>query len=120
MSIRNYRDLLVWQKAMDLAETIYRATARFPKEETYGLRAQLRDSAVSIPSNIAEGYGRGSDRELRRFLFIARGSLGEAETQVLLAERFCYLSDQTARQILGASAEEGRLINGLANKLSCD
>lgn len=80
MAIKSYRDLIAWQKAMDLVETVYRASAGFPREEVYGLRSQIRQSAVSVPSNIAEGQGRKSTREFLHFLSIAYGSLCEAQT----------------------------------------
>jgi four helix bundle protein len=110
---RNYRDLIVWQKAMDLATATYRATKDLPKDETYGLRAQIRRAAVSIPSNIAEGEGRGTFAELCRFLRIAYGSLRELETQFLLSERLGYLTPSAVGPLMQACAEVGRLINGL-------
>lgn len=85
--IRRYQRLLVWQKAMELVMEVYRATAEFPDTEKFGLTAQMRRAAVSIPSNIAEGSGRGTDREFARFLQIARGSLLELETQIMIAAR---------------------------------
>ena len=87
MEIMSYRDLIAWQKAMDLVTAIYRATAGFPRDEIYGLTSQLRRAAVSTPSNIAEGQGRQSTREFIHFLSIAYGSLNEAQTQILIAER---------------------------------
>ena len=82
---RYFRDLLVWQKAMDLARSVYRDTSRFPKAELFGLTSQMRRAAVSVPSNIAEGHGRLSDGNMRVFLAQARGSLFELETQIELA-----------------------------------
>ena len=84
---RRYQKLLVWQKAMELVTEVYQATAGFPDTERFGLTAQMRRAAVSIPSNIAEGSGRGTDREFIRFLHIARGSLLELETQIMIAAR---------------------------------
>jgi four helix bundle protein len=95
--LSGHRDLAAWQEAMHLAKLIYEATAGFPKEEQYGLVSQMRRAAVSIPSNIAEGAGRGGEKEFRQFLMIARGSLSELETQVLLAQQFGFLAD--AREI---------------------
>ncbi len=118
MASRNYTDLIVWQKAMDFVETVYRATASFPKEEVYGLTAQLRRAAVSVPSNIAEGQGRDSKPDYRRFLSMAYGSLREAETQILIAERLRYLDSETRRNLMQIAAEIGRLVNGLARSLS--
>jgi four helix bundle protein len=117
MTIRNYADLAAWQKAMDLAEAVYRVTAGFPKEELYGLRGQLRKAATSVPSNIAEGQGRRSDGAFAHHLSIAHGSLREVETQVLLAGRFGYLDQDQSKRLLEQAAEVGRLISGLANSL---
>ncbi len=83
-TIRSFRDLRVWQVAMDLVEQVYLLTRRFPKHELYGLASQMQRAAVSIPSNIAEGYERDSDAEIARFLTIAKGSAGELRTQILI------------------------------------
>jgi len=117
MPIRNYADLAAWQKAMDLAETVYRTTSSFPKEEMYGLRSQLRKAATSVPSNIAEGQGRRSDGAFAQHLSVAHGSLREVETQVLLAGRLGYLGQDEVRRLLEQTAEVGRLITGLSNSL---
>jgi four helix bundle protein len=90
--LRSYRDLDVWQRAMELAKECYAVAQRLPRTETYGLASQLRRSAVSIPSNIAEGYGRRHRREYLQFTAIANGSLCEVETQLLLAERVGYVT----------------------------
>jgi four helix bundle protein len=109
-----YRDLVVWQKAMNLAEVLYRETAEFPIEERYGLTAQMRRAAVSVPSNIAEGQGRrSSDDELVRFLQIALGSLCELETQLELSVRLHLLSTTQMNRLRPLTDEVGRLINGL-------
>ncbi len=108
-----YRDLIAWQKAMELVVMVYRATQTFPPEERYGLTAQLRRAAVSIPSNIAEGKGRFSPGEVIHFMIQARGSLLEVETQVLIAQTLGYLSDQDATNLLLKTAELGRILNGL-------
>jgi four helix bundle protein len=118
MATRNYRDIIAWQKAMDLCVAKYAATKPWPKEERYGLTNQIRRAAVSIPSNIAEGQGRGSDKEWSQYLRIAYGSLREVETQSLLAGRLGYLNDTTVQAILETAGEVGRLINGLRNRLS--
>jgi four helix bundle protein len=89
--IRSYRDLVAWQQARILVKATYVATKLFPKEETYGLTQQIRRAAVSVPSNIAEGYGRGSRKDYVRFLLTARGSLYELQTQLLLAQDLGYL-----------------------------
>jgi four helix bundle protein len=117
MASRNYQDLIAWRRAMDLVEDIYRITAAFPREETDGLKIQLRRAAVSVPSNIAEGQGRRTRAEFSRFLSIAHGSLREMETQVLIAERLCFISPEDRSEALLTSAEVGRLINGLSNAL---
>ena len=116
-TVRNYRELIVWQKAMDLVELVYQATEQFPKEELYGLTSQVRRSAVSIPSNIAEGQARKSTAEFLNFLSIANGSRAEMETQILLAQRLKYVTNDTAQQILNLSEEANRLLNGLMNSL---
>ncbi|MEO5936482.1 MAG: four helix bundle protein [Terriglobales bacterium] len=113
----SYRDLVVWQKAMAFVKDVYRATQTFPKEETYGLRAQIRRAAVSIPSNIAEGQGRLFDREFALFISHALGSLMEVETQILIAGDLGYLSQDAVNDLLGKSAEIGRLANGLMASL---
>jgi four helix bundle protein len=109
----SYRELIVWQKGMDLVGEIYRATGTFPREEIYGLTSQLRRAAVSVPSNIAEGQAHFSQREFHRFLSHARGSLVEIETQVMIAERLGYLSAHQSKELLDRTAGVGRLLNGL-------
>ena len=117
MAAKNYSDLIAWQKAMDLVELIYKATAQFPKEEVYGLTNQLRRAAVSVPSNIAEGQGRGSANDFRRFLAISYGSLREVETQILISKRLHFLTDAQTERVMSLAGEVGRLINGLSNSL---
>lgn len=110
---RYFRDLLVWQKAMELARAVYRGTANFPKAEIFGLTAQMRRAAVSVPSNIAEGHGRLSDGNMRLFLAHARGSLYELETQIELASGFGYLKSEAEKELLESCREVGRMLNGL-------
>lgn len=117
MAGKNYRDLIAWQKAMDLVEMAYKATGQFPKEEIYGLTNQLRRAVVSVPSNIAEGQGRNSANDFRRFLAISHGSLREAETQILIAERLHYLNEAQTERLMSLAGEVGRLIQGLSNSL---
>ena len=117
MAVRSFRELIAWQKAMNLVELVYSFSSNFPKEEQYGLTSQLRRAAVSIPSNIAEGQGRSTTTDFLRFLAIARGSLFESETQILIAARLSYLNDQQSFELAEAIAETGRLINGLSNSL---
>jgi four helix bundle protein len=111
-----YRDLIVWQRAMELVVEVYRCTKGFPREEMFGLAAQMRRAAVSVPSNIAEGKGRYSQKELVQFLFHARGSLLELQTQITVAERLGYLSESDAIDLEGRSAMVGRLLNGLVHR----
>ena len=107
-----FRDLESWQKAFDLALSVYSITRTFPKEETYGLTIQLRRAAVSVVSNIAEGKGRSSDKELLQFLSHAKGSLFEVETQLELAKHLSYSASQ-ADTLASKVNETGRLLNGL-------
>ncbi|NCO59494.1 MAG: four helix bundle protein [Deltaproteobacteria bacterium CG_4_8_14_3_um_filter_51_11] len=118
MTVKNYRELIVWQKAMDLVEMIYQVTRQFPKEELYGLTSQIRRAAVSIPSNIAEGQARQSTAEFRNFLSIAQGSRAEVETQLMIAQRLGYVPQQQAEQILNLSEEIKRMVYSLTAKLS--
>jgi four helix bundle protein len=112
-----YTDLRVWQISMQFVTEVYRSTLSFPKAELYGLTSQMRRAAVSIPSNIAEGKGRSSDKELAQFLNHARGSLFEIETQLELACRLGYLDMATAEQFRLRTAEIGKLINGLLRSI---
>ena len=105
---KSYRDLVAWQKAMDLVTAVYRATARFPRDKIYGLTSQLRRAAVSVPSNIAEGPGRYGAAEFRHFLRQANGSLMELETHLLIAERLDYITSDEANMLLGNAAEVGK------------
>jgi four helix bundle protein len=117
MAVRNYQDLIAWQRAMDLVTHIYELTKRLPPDERFALTTQLRRCATSIPSNIAEGEGRFSKADFRRFLSIAHGSLREAETQLLIAVRLGYLESVTVENSLKTASEVGRLIHGLAKPL---
>ena len=118
MAVKSYRELTTWQKAMDLVVQVYKMSRSFPREEAFGLTSQLRRAAVSIPSNIAEGQGRGSPKDFKRFLAIAYGSLQETETQIMLAHRIGYLQDAHQAQLLTQCAEVGKLINGLSQSVS--
>jgi four helix bundle protein len=115
--VQSYRDLVVWKKSMTLVLDVYRSTQAFPKPETYGLVAQLRRAAVSIPSNIAEGQARLSTAEFKQSLGHARGSLMEVETQILISQELGYLERDQSEKLLSASAEVGRILNGLLNSL---
>lgn len=115
--VQSYRDLVVWKKSMTLVLDVYRSTQAFPKPETYGLVAQLRRAAVSIPSNIAEGQARLSTAEFKQSLGHARGSLMEVETQILISQELGYLGHDQSESLLSSSAEVGRILNGLLNSL---
>ena len=109
----SYRDLRIWQEAVELALTVYRATAEFPKHELYGLTSQMRRAAVSVSSNIAEGKGHDSDGDFGRFLFHARGSLLELQTQILIARGLEYLKEEQAAKLTNETDALGRGLNGL-------
>jgi four helix bundle protein len=109
----SYRDLVVWQKAVQFVADIYRLTSTFPDNERYGLVSQLRRAAVSIPSNVAEGQGRLTEGEFRQFLGHARGSLLEVETQLFIAQELGFVNTARFSTIEERSKEIGRLLNGL-------
>ena len=110
---QSYRELIAWQKAMRFVTEIYVATQGFPNSELYGLISQLRRAAVSVPSNIAEGQARFSQKEFHHFLSQARGSLAEIETQLLIARELKYLTAEKADRLLAEADELGRILNGL-------
>ena len=116
-SIKDFRDLIVWPKAILFAKEVYRLTRCFPSDERFGLTAQVRRSAVSVSSNIAEGHAR-QGREFAHFLSVARGSLAEAESQLLLAVELEYLKAEDLNVALGLAAEIRRMAAALANRLS--
>jgi len=113
----SYRDLRVWQTAMDLVVSVYQETQGFPKEELYGLTSQMRRASVSIPSNIAEGKGRSTDRDRALFFCHARGSLLELETQILIAQRLRYVTPPRAENLIWTSNELGRMLNSLIQSI---
>ena len=117
MAVQSYRQLVVWQKAMELVKLVYDLTRKFPKEELFGLTLQIRKAVVSVPSNIAEGQGRRSTREFTRHLSIAYGSLVETETQGMIAEMQLYITPDECAELLFRTAEVGKLVNGLSNSL---
>jgi len=110
---KNYRDLIVWQKAMAMARRTYALTQGLPKSEAYGPLSQIRRAAVSVPSNIAEGHGRFTDAQFRYFLGNARGSLSELQTQLELAGDLGYLDKRLVHEAMEQGVEVARLINGL-------
>ena len=119
MTVKQYQDLIAWQKAIELVIEIYRASSGFRRDEMYGLTSQLRRAAVSVPSNIAEGQGRASSGEFIQFLCHAGGSLFELETQVVVAHKLSYLSDAQSAMLAGRISELGRILNGLIKSVQC-
>lgn len=117
MKTRHFRDLMVWQRGMTLARDIYAATSTFPKDELYGMTSQLRRAAVSVPSNIAEGHGRLTDRGFGVFLGQARGSLFEVETQIELACSLGFLPSADAERLVADCDELAKMLNGLLRTL---
>lgn len=115
--IKSYRDLVVWQKAMDLVELVYAVTRLFPPEERYALTSQLKRASVSVPSNIAEGYGRHSTADYIRFLQIALGSLNELQTQLELASRLEFAGQEDVKVALELRTEIEKMLVALSAKL---
>ena len=117
MKSSDYKDLLVWQKAMDLTVEVYSIVKLLPQEETYALSDQMRRAAVSIPSNIAEGQGRDSSKEFVRFLSVARGSLRELSTQLEICERLGYINQSNTSRSSVLITEVDKMLTSLATKL---
>jgi four helix bundle protein len=115
--MHNFRELKIWQRSMDWVEEVYKATLLFPKEEKYGLVQQLRNCAVSVPSNISEGAGRATNPQFRFFLEVAMGSCNEAQTQIELAKRFRYTSDELANKLIDEATQIYKMILGFYNTL---
>ena len=115
--VESYRDLMVWQRAMDLAVDVYAVTSKLPADERFGLSSQLRRAAVSIPSVLAEGHARSSTREFMRYVAMAMGSLAEVETQLTLAHRLHMLGAATVERLLQSCSEEGRMLRSLRRAL---
>jgi four helix bundle protein len=118
VEVRHHRDLFVWQKSMDLVETCYRLTKSFPDHERFGLTSQLRRAVVSVPANIAEGFGRQKTGAYVHHLSIASGSLAEVETLLLIAVRLEYLTKQESQAALSVSNEIGKMLGSLRSKLA--
>ena len=116
-AVKSFHDLVAWQQAMELVTEIYRVSQKFPKEEMFGLTSQIRRAAVSIPSNIAEGRGKSSTGELQQFLYHARGSLAEVETQLLIAINLGYLQKSEVTNIIELISRTGRLLHGLLSAI---
>jgi four helix bundle protein len=115
--VKSYKDLVAWQRSIELSIAIYRLSAAFPVEERYGLTSQLRRAGVSIPSNIAEGYGRGSRKDYKQFLAIARGSTLEVQTQLVIANELGYCSLTALNQAQSLSEEVSKMLYSLIQKL---
>jgi four helix bundle protein len=116
--IKSYKDLLIWQKGIEITEKVYLITNNFPENELFSLTNQIRRTSVSISSNIAEGFGRNSTKSYMNFLKISRGSLYELETQLIIADRLNYISDnELLKSINDLLSEEGKMINSYINKL---
>jgi len=116
--IKSYKDLLIWQKGIEITEKVYLTTNNFPENELFSLTNQIRRTSVSISSNIAEGFGRNSTKSYMNFLKISRGSLYELETQLIIADRLNYISDnELLKSINDLLSEEGKMINSYINKL---
>lgn len=120
MESKTYRDLVAWQKSMDLVEEVYRLTKLLPKEEQFALSDQMRRCAVSIPSNIAEGQARKSVKEFSYFLTVSQGSKAELQTQLLICERLNYLSRTQTKKSLLLTEEVGKLIFAIRKSLTTD
>jgi len=117
MVIQDYRDLKVWQAAMQLTTAVYALTPSFPKFEMFGLSSQMQRAAVSVPSNIAEGHARDSTKEFLRFISIAMGSLAEIETQIILAHQLNYIEESKLAELLEKTGTVGRMLRGLQHSL---
>ena len=116
--IQSYKDLLIWQRGIEIVALVYQLISNFPKDEIYALSSQIKRSAVSIPSNIAEGYGRQSTQSYIQFVKIARGSLCELETQLLVAEKLGFVKlESLYSDIIKQITEESKMINSFLNKL---
>lgn len=120
MGMHNFRELRIWQRSMDLAESIYKITATFPKEERYGLVSQLNRCAVSVPSNISEGAGRATNKQFKHFLEYSMGSCNELQTQIELAKRFKYLTKDSLDKINDEALQVYKMILAFYNTLVCE
>ena len=118
IKVKTYKDLIVWQKAMEMTTLLYKIIKKLPKEETYTLSDQMRRGAISIPSNIAEGFGRNSKKEYLQFLYIANGSVCELETQLTLCVNINYLSETETQPIMDLLSEIGKIIMTITKKLN--
>ena len=117
MEVKSYKDLLVWQKAMDLTSLVYRVTAELPPDERFGLISQARRAAVSVPANLAEGHRRSSTKDYLRFVSISAGSLAELETLIELATSLYFVPSTSLEELVSSADEVGRMIRGLQQAL---
>jgi four helix bundle protein len=115
--VNSYEELEVWQRAVTLATQLYSATEVFPSAEKFGLTSEIRKATVSVPANIAEGWGRGSTKEYIQFLCVARGSLMELETHLIIAQKLAYLTLQSYREVRAETRQIGKMLNGLIEAL---
>ena len=116
--VKSYKDLLIWQKGIDIVINLYQLVEDFPKEEVYALSSQLKRASVSIPSNIAEGYGRNSTQSYIHFVSISRGSLFELETQLIIAKKLNFVKNESLlSELMNQITEESKMINSFLNKL---
>ena len=117
MSVKHYKELIVWQKSIDLVIMVYKIVKLLPKEELYSLSDQMRRAVISIPSNIAEGQQRNTTKDFLRFLSIAKGSLGELETQLIICEKLGYLTTEQTQPIVAQCTEISKMLNALISKI---
>ena len=115
--MKNFKDLLVWQKAIELVVFVYEVTKKFPEGERYGLVSQMRRSAVSIPSNISEGHMRNANKDFKRFVSIARGSCAELETQAIIAYKLGYLDENVYKLVLSRIEEVAKMLSSFYTSL---
>ncbi|HKO78330.1 MAG TPA: four helix bundle protein [Flavobacterium sp.] len=115
--MKTFRDLLIWQKAMTLVTNCYTISSNFPKEEQFGLTSQIRRCSISVPSNISEGYGRGTNKDYHRFLTISLGSLFEFQTQIEIAYNLKYISEENFNNLYEDSRELERMLSSFINKV---
>lgn len=118
MKIQSFKDLIIWQRSVRLVQDIYCVTKTFPKEEVYALTSQLRRSAISIPSNISEGFARFHNKEYKQFLYISLGSCAELSTQIIIASKLKYLSTNNSDNLLSEIEQISKMIMSLIKKLT--
>ena len=117
-NVKTYKDLLIWQKGIELVKLVYAGTEGFPNNEVFGLQNQMKRAAVSVPSNIAEGWGRNSTQSYIQFLRVARGSLFELETQLIIAKELNFISDIKFNELSNLITEESKMLNAFIKTLS--